>query len=389
MSNIHLITYATHEYMPYARQLVRTASRYFNTATCHTPQDISAEYKEHNKQFFSNKHGGGLWVWKPYIIRKALYSIPHGDILVYSDSTFRVHGDLAGLIKSYFANAPDQCVVAFREHHYVPNNRYREVEWSKSDAFKIIGVNDVSNDPEQAWAGFLAIRKCEMSCNVIDTWFVYCQDRRVVDSNPSTLSEEDGRFKENRHDQTALSLVLRKYGIVPILFPNANDIISVVWTLHRTLEMYSHVCTIMDSQDHYNTAFYESLFCRLKRGGKPVKMLIRGLEVHARCGSHVDGWKQYFKDVTIDVDATCVTTYDIIFDNVYPMSFPSMINHLNSDGFYICESFNELGRQVIQEDKWESTYLNHCIKAFTLAHAKDIPGRNLLVIHSANADPSS
>ena len=49
-------------------------------------KDIDPFFLEQNKKIFSYKRGAGLWLWKPYIIKKALSKINQGDYLFYSDA---------------------------------------------------------------------------------------------------------------------------------------------------------------------------------------------------------------------------------------------------------------------------------------------------------------
>ncbi|MGH6721276.1 hypothetical protein [Bacteroides hominis] len=49
-------------------------------------KDIDEEFKQLNRDIFDIKRGGGLWLWKPYIISKTLKMIGDDDVLVYCDS---------------------------------------------------------------------------------------------------------------------------------------------------------------------------------------------------------------------------------------------------------------------------------------------------------------
>lgn len=50
------------------------------------PEDIEESFKEANANILEYKRGNGLWIWKPYLIKKTLDSMTEGVILFYCDS---------------------------------------------------------------------------------------------------------------------------------------------------------------------------------------------------------------------------------------------------------------------------------------------------------------
>ena len=49
--------------------------------------------------------------------------------------------------------------------------------------------------------------------NFIGEWLTYCKDPRIITDDKSIFGPEDKEFKENRHDQTVLSLLSKKWEI--------------------------------------------------------------------------------------------------------------------------------------------------------------------------------
>jgi hypothetical protein len=83
--------------------------------------------------------------------------------------------------------------------------------WSKGDAFHLIGVDmDDNSFPYQIWSGFACFRKSEISLKIVDEWLFHCQDERVITDNDNIFKQNHSIFRENRYDQTVLSLVLKK-----------------------------------------------------------------------------------------------------------------------------------------------------------------------------------
>ena len=65
----------------------------------------------------------------------------------------------------------------------------------------------------QIWSGFLLLRKSFNSLRFIGEWLTYNQDDRIVTDSKSLFGPENNEFIENRHDQTVLSLLFKKWNI--------------------------------------------------------------------------------------------------------------------------------------------------------------------------------
>jgi hypothetical protein len=89
--------------------------------------------------------------------------------------------------------------------------------------------NDYGNyvkNSNQVWAGFVLLRKSFNPVRFIGEWLTYVQDYRIVTDSPNMLQNNDNIFKENRHDQTILSLLCKKWGIIMNMI-DRNDMIDV------------------------------------------------------------------------------------------------------------------------------------------------------------------
>jgi hypothetical protein len=49
-------------------------------------KDLGETFITENKNILSQSRGAGYWMWKPFVIKKALDLINENDILMYSDS---------------------------------------------------------------------------------------------------------------------------------------------------------------------------------------------------------------------------------------------------------------------------------------------------------------
>ena len=98
----------------------------------------------------------------------------------------------------------------------------KERKYSKRDAFIIMGVdNPVFSETNQYMAGIQIYKKSEYTIKFIQEWLFYCQDIRIITNQKNTLGQPNYQgFVENRHDQTALSLLIKKYGEANAGSPN-------------------------------------------------------------------------------------------------------------------------------------------------------------------------
>lgn len=214
MVKYHFITYATPDFMSFAEENVKTALSVggFDTAKIYTPDDIDDLFKSKNNFLLSHKRLGGYAVWKPYIILKRLLEIDEDDILCYNDSKYLWLKNVRQFEKDILS---DKNIGIYLNK---PNSgTHIEKKWSKYDAFCLMVpkgnvINNFKNS-NQAWSGFILLRKKFNPIRFIGEWLTYNQDPRIASDLPSLFGKNDDIFTENRHDQTILSLLAKKWGI--------------------------------------------------------------------------------------------------------------------------------------------------------------------------------
>merc|ERR1719401_2141263 len=68
-------------------------------------------------------------------------------------------------------------------------------------------------ETNQVATGFILIRKTPLALEFLRAWLRACEDRRIMTEEPSVLGAPDYfTFKNNNDDQTAFSLLFKKYG---------------------------------------------------------------------------------------------------------------------------------------------------------------------------------
>ena len=212
MVKYHFITFGTDDFIKFAKQNEKSAIDIgkFDTSKIYTMADIETFYKQKNSYLFNFKRLGGYAVWKPYIIFKHLLSLDEGDVLCYNDSKYlwlkNVKEFANDILKTndigVYSNKPN-------------SGTHVEKQWTKLDAHVIMNIR---NDPiitntNQVWSGFIMLRKNIETITFISEWLTYNQDSRICSDIPNIFGVNDPIFIENRHDQTILSLLCKKWKV--------------------------------------------------------------------------------------------------------------------------------------------------------------------------------
>jgi hypothetical protein len=172
----------------------------------------------------ANPRGGGYWFWKSQLIAHHLARIPMGDFLVYLD-----------------LDVPDEFVdmellmetMVFRHANFASYDiKHKNRQWMKRDIYEAYcpGVNITEDETFQFAANILYFRKSPGTIRFVDDWAKGVADYHMINDEPSRSGPEIPSFRENRHDQSILSIISKcKYqypGKTPFRFRGGN------WILH-------------------------------------------------------------------------------------------------------------------------------------------------------------
>ena len=180
------------------------------------PDDLDKEFREKNRDILSRKRGNGYWLWKSYIINKTIVEkLKEGDYLIYTDAGTLYMNSTYLLINFLIENKASM---------WMDRLRYIESEFTKRDAFILLGVDmPFYSQTNHYQAGIQIYKKSSYTVKFIQEWLYYCQDKRIITDDENTLGQPNYKdFKDNRHDQSVLSLLIKKYGEVNSGFPNMN-----------------------------------------------------------------------------------------------------------------------------------------------------------------------
>jgi len=208
----YLITFGSDKYIGASSRLLRQAneSRIFDIIISYNENFLKNDHDfwaKHKMFINNNSRGYGYWIWKPYIIKKAMENMKDGDYLLYLDSGSEIGKHNLEQFSNLFDIAKRDLIVGTTTHH--------EKDWCKKDLLlKLDMIHDkyLHNSPQRQ-AGEILFYVCNETRNFVNIWYDLCCDYHLIDDSPSILQEEFDCFIEHRHDQSIFSLLTKKFDI--------------------------------------------------------------------------------------------------------------------------------------------------------------------------------
>ena len=188
----------------------------FDVAKAHDMCSVKPGFRRTHRDILFRRKGAGYWLWKPHLILKTLLEdMSYGDVLMYEDAGSYLQKDAGPLLK--LASASSQGIVVF-------TLQLLEKYYTKGDAFLVMQMNypDFIDVAYQTLASFVVIRKDCETLQFVMEWLAYSSDARVVtdDGNIYNKRNHEG-FIGHRHDQSVLSLLSKKWGLLQYRDPSS------------------------------------------------------------------------------------------------------------------------------------------------------------------------
>ena len=174
------------------------------------PNDIDNKFKKENKDILSRKRGNGYWLWKPYFILRTLKEkLNYGDYLIYTDATIIYKNDSKILID--FMNNNNEQILVYRLECLC----YEKI-YSKRDALILLAA-DLSyyTETKQYNAAIQIYQKSEFTEKFLEQYLYYSRDKRIITDENNIMGFPNYKgFIDHRHDQTILSILIKKFGLL-------------------------------------------------------------------------------------------------------------------------------------------------------------------------------
>lgn len=181
------------------------------------PQDIDESYRNFHMDIFSYTRGNGLWLWKPYLINRLLNECNDGDIVFYADSGCFFLKKIDSIIESLESG----------ESIWVSDIPLLENCFTKSGCFIKMQCNsdEIRYSNQIQGTFFMAINN-EESRKFVAEWLHYCEDIELLapEGELKTSINVGKEFLVHREDQSILSLLCKKHGIIAHKDPSQRGI---------------------------------------------------------------------------------------------------------------------------------------------------------------------
>ena len=155
----------------------------------------------------AHPRGFGYWVWKSWLAMQMFNRMEEGDVMLYLDAGCEINLTALPRLQDYVARVEEKDSLFFEM-----SMACKERLWSKRDTIEFIGVDGNDVETPQVAGGVWLLKKTPKNVAIINEWFdVLTMDGyHHADDTPSRLSPLKG-FKEHRHDQSVLSLLVKKH----------------------------------------------------------------------------------------------------------------------------------------------------------------------------------
>lgn len=236
---IHFITYGTESYTNSKKRLREDSinSGWFDTINIYGPEDLSDEFKSEFKDILEKPRGGGYWIWKFDIIKQQLIKATNNDILIYIDAGCSINTNGKTRFNEYIEllNNSNESIISFQMPHI-------EKKYTNKQLFHQFNMNvhDINGNSGQIMATVLIMKNTEKMMKIIDECIsVLRSDHLLVTDHYNKINQCD-EFKDNRHDQSILSLVRKKHGSIILNdetwfqpFGNAKSQVFPFWATRK------------------------------------------------------------------------------------------------------------------------------------------------------------
>lgn len=213
-SAIHIISYGDQKYNKSKQRLFNEAldTNWFYSININSETDLNQSFCKEFNDILIQRRGGGYWMWKFDIILRKLQDIKDDEYLVYVDSGCTINKYGKDRLQDYInmINNSDDKIISFQmchlEKHYTTNQIF--------DTFGVKSDNYILESGQYV-GGILIMQKTKKVINI----FTKCLESVRKDHNLITdkyNSYQSNYFKDNRHDQSILSVVRKIDGSIVI-----------------------------------------------------------------------------------------------------------------------------------------------------------------------------
>jgi hypothetical protein len=201
----HFITFGNEPWYKSVDQLCKDARELniFESVRGYTDADLSEEDRTFANE---NPRGYGFWRWKSAICLLELERIEAGDVVLYADAGCVFNPPAKMRLLEYIPMALEHGFVGFQMSHI-------ERVWTKRELIQLLRCEHRTDvlDTGQIEGTAFVFAKTPHAERILRTWNAIPKLNPVVINDQITLPQDQG-FREHRHDQSILSILLKLHG---------------------------------------------------------------------------------------------------------------------------------------------------------------------------------
>lgn len=189
----------------------------------------SAFWDECKEHMMCERPGGerkyyGYYACKPYFILQSLKNIPENEVLLYVDSGCELNKNGISRLEEYY----NECVNTGGVFFFL---NLPEIQWTKMDTYRRLMLdNDEHLTTRQIISGIFLLKNTQNVREIVEKWLTVCLEEQghYLNDEPSIL-ENDTTFRENRHDQSIFSLLIKRFSEVYNFTFYEDETYEVMW----------------------------------------------------------------------------------------------------------------------------------------------------------------
>ena len=170
------------------------------------------------------KRGLGYWIWKSYLTLKIFEKIPENDVIAYVDCGCELNKNGIKKLKQYY----EECIET--EGVFFTMN-LPEIQWTKMDTYRrIMGENDEYMMTRQIVGGIFFMKNTLFMRRIVEKWkdILVEKNGKYVNDSSSNIPNHP-IFKDHRHDQSILSLLIKKEAESHDFTFHEDDTYETIW----------------------------------------------------------------------------------------------------------------------------------------------------------------
>jgi hypothetical protein len=210
---IYFITYGDSPKYSTSKQHILGLARksnFFEECIGFSNKDLSSDFSHTFRDILNKKRGGGYYIWKIGIIQEVLDQISNNDILIYCDSGSSLNFNAKKRFYEYIEliNRSEYGNLRFES-----KKEHVEKIWTSKEIFEYfkLEINSEVGNSTQLLGGHLIFKKNDHTKDFFNIFI------NLLTKDPLLVSDhyrqgQITNFQENRHDQSIMSIISKKYG---------------------------------------------------------------------------------------------------------------------------------------------------------------------------------